>query len=95
MTLSEFIRVMDLNWLDFLWGGVWGIIITGALSAMIFSSAWAMGRDSYIKNVLPNLYKEQRSEIKKLRYELKAALEEIDNYKQKLFIIKESVEVCK
>ena len=97
MILSEFIRVMDLGWETFLWGCLWVSIVIGIYTAVIMGTTWFSARSAFIKNELPGLHNNivalQTEEIKSLKGELRMALADRQDYKDRLLAIKNSSEV--
>ena len=92
MILSKYVRVMDISWQDFLWGALWAGLIIGVYTAVVMYSTWVAGREDYKKN-LPRKYKEQDTELKDLKAELKTTIKERDGFEDRLKAISLSAEV--
>ncbi len=93
MILSEFIRVMDLGWPDFLWGAGWIIAVVSTISVVIFTSGWGCGIDFYKKNSLPKLNRDQKEEIKELKQKLRTVEIDRDLFKGKFMSAKKELGV--
>ena len=86
MILSEFIRVMDLSWIDILWGLFWFFVTIGGYTSLVIGYTRLAARKAFISNELPkvhdNVIKEEREKNKLLKMEIKILRSE----KEKLII---------
>ncbi len=97
MILSEFIRIIDISWTDFLWMVLWFILITGTYTAVVYSTAWTISRETFNKNIMDQMMNGiisiQKAEIKQLKAQLIKSQTKEQNYKDRLLAIKNSSEV--
>ena len=97
MVLSEFIRIVDISWQDFLYMALWFTIISGTYTAIVWSTAWLTSRETFKKNIMPqmmdNIINLQKAEIKQLKAQLAKSLKKEQDYRDRLLTIKNSSEV--
>ena len=94
MTLSRFMYVMDINWINVLWGVIWIISFAVFFAITFRKSGRITGRKEFIKNELPQLHNNMvgllQAENKKLKTEIKKLENENRNYYDRLCVIKNS-----
>ena len=97
MILSEFIRTIDISWIDFLWMCLWFSLISGTYTAIIWSTGWAISRDRFKRNIMPELMdgiiKNLKAENKELKLKLIRSEKQQELYHDRLLAIKNSSEV--
>ena len=96
MILSEFIRVMDLNWVNIFWGFFWFFVIFGTYTFMITRASFISGRQAFILKELPEMYghklKNAKVEIKGLREENRQLMHKLNNKDDIIRIVRKAVE---
>lgn len=80
MIMSEFIRVMDLSWKDFLIGLLYFCLAFGGYTALVIGYTRIAARQAFVKNELPKLHnsmlEKERDKNKKLKEEKKRLADE-------------------
>ena len=56
ITISEFMRVFNINWSDFLWGLLWILAVLGIIQIITITTIIVMARQWFIRNELPGLH---------------------------------------
>jgi len=93
MILSEFIRLYDLSWTNFLWGLFWLIFAASLYTFAIVGATTIGARQAFIKNELPkvhdNMLQKERDKNKILKMEIKILKDE----KEELIVKCENMKV--
>ena len=96
MILSEFVRVVNMGWIDFGWGILWAIIIFLVCNMLILAILIPAIYNYILKNIMPELYegklKIALAENKRLNKENQKVSNEYWNLNDRLRVIKKSVE---
>ncbi len=96
MILSEFIRVMDLNWLNILYGFFWLFCFLGLYTFLITRASFISGRQAFILKELPEMYghklKNAKVEIKGLKEENRLLLHKLNNSVDIVRVVRKAVE---
>ena len=97
MILSEFTRVLDISWIDFLWSSLWAVLIIIIFNFMIMVILIPVIYEWMVKNIMPKIYNGKlgklQEENKRLKEELGTTISEKEEYRAKLVTIKLSAEV--
>ena len=86
MILSEFIRVVDISWTDFLWFTFFLLSITAIILTGIITSVIVMARQWFIKNELPRLHNKLLEKERKKNKSLQIVNKSLLNEKKELEI---------
>ena len=96
ITPSEFFRVFNINWPDFMWGAFWIIAVMVFLNTLSIITVITMTYDWIKKHILPKMYDNKlgrlQAEVKSLKAELKKIEVERDALKARFELFKNNFE---